>query len=111
MQGVAEVDRHDEGPTVVGGEPFHAESEQVRNAGNGDRHRVDVHTGDVRRHPADRVAVRHAGLLRCGEVAANGVEQEGARAACHVRDALRQGLVYVRVNDGLSQPVGGVVLA
>jgi len=86
------AEEHRDGEFVPVGEPLRREREEVRNARQGDRDRMQVHPLNLVDDPFERDAVRDARLVVRGEGAANGPEEEGSGAACWVEESLSQGV-------------------
>ena len=84
--------------------------QQVCNARQRDRDRVQIHPNDVTRYTIEDIRSRHSITLAGCDVAADGVEQEGAGTAGRVEYSHLEWLVDYLLNHSLRQPVGGVVL-
>jgi hypothetical protein len=109
-EAVAEVDRDAERRPLAF-EVLGADRQQVGDPGEGDGDGVEVHAGDVGDHAEDRLLPRHPRRLGRAQVAPDGPEDEGPRAAGGVEDALLERVGHRGLDHALRQPVGGVVLA
>ena len=114
LEGVSEVDGYgDAGSKALldGGLDRGLCGEHPGGAGEVNGHGVDVDACDGLPELTQDVVGAHAGVLCGGYEVGYSLGDEGAGAACGVKDALVDGVCYDLSHDGPCQPVRGVVLA